>query len=134
MLMAGLLAVGSLGLASVTNAASLKPAAAEAGEEAWKVEVRDEDDSKRTLLPVGPGSVYYEYSLRDSRGFYPRTIRGYTYYNPKTYAPEYYADAGDEGIPYSAKERCAQRYRSFEWDTGLYTTYRGPKVLCPYLR
>ena len=34
----------------------------------------------------------------------------------------------------SAMERCNQRYRSFEWDTGLYTTYGGEKRLCPYLR
>lgn len=31
-------------------------------------------------------------------------------------------------------EKCARRYRSFEWDTGLYTTYGGEKRLCPYLR
>jgi hypothetical protein len=30
--------------------------------------------------------------------------------------------------------RCAARFRSFEWDTGLYTTYGGEKRLCPYLR
>ncbi len=29
---------------------------------------------------------------------------------------------------------CAQRFRSFEWDTGMYTTYGGDRVLCPYLR
>lgn len=34
----------------------------------------------------------------------------------------------------SAMNRCASRFRSFEWDTGLYTTYGGEKVLCPYLR
>ncbi len=30
--------------------------------------------------------------------------------------------------------RCEERYRSFEPDTGLYTTYGGEKRLCPYLR
>lgn len=34
----------------------------------------------------------------------------------------------------SAMERCDARFRSFEWDTGLYTTYGGEKKLCPYLR
>lgn len=34
----------------------------------------------------------------------------------------------------SAMERCANRFRSFEWNTGLYTTYGGDKRLCPYLR
>jgi hypothetical protein len=34
----------------------------------------------------------------------------------------------------SAMQRCDDRFRSFEWDTGLYTTYGGDKRLCPYLR
>lgn len=34
----------------------------------------------------------------------------------------------------SAMQRCDNRFRSFEWDTGLYTTYGGEKRLCPYLR
>jgi hypothetical protein len=34
----------------------------------------------------------------------------------------------------SAMQRCDNRFRSFEWDTGYYTTYDGDKVLCPYLR
>jgi hypothetical protein len=38
-----------------------------------------------------------------------------------------------ESVAQSAMERCAQQYRSFEWDTGLYTTYGGEKRLCPYL-
>lgn len=32
-----------------------------------------------------------------------------------------------------AMQRCAATFRSFEWDTGLYTTYQGDKRLCPYL-
>ena len=39
-----------------------------------------------------------------------------------------------EGSARSAMDRCAQSYRSLEWDTGLYTTYGGEKRLCPYLR
>jgi hypothetical protein len=39
-----------------------------------------------------------------------------------------------EGAANSAMQRCANRFRSFEWDTGLYTTYGGEKRLCPYLR
>ncbi len=34
----------------------------------------------------------------------------------------------------SAMQRCDDRFRSFELDTGLYTTYGGEKRLCPYLR
>jgi BA14K-like protein len=33
-----------------------------------------------------------------------------------------------------ARSLCASRFKSFEWDTGLYTTYGGNKRLCPYLR
>jgi hypothetical protein len=33
-----------------------------------------------------------------------------------------------------AMERCASEYRSFEYETGLYTTYGGEKRVCPYLR
>ena len=29
---------------------------------------------------------------------------------------------------------CARYFKSFEWRTGLYTTYQGEKRLCPYLR
>ncbi|NJM35497.1 MAG: BA14K family protein [Rhodomicrobium sp.] len=39
-----------------------------------------------------------------------------------------------EGAARSAMQRCDDRYRSFEWDTGYYTTYGGDKRLCPYLR
>ncbi|MDX2205302.1 MAG: BA14K family protein [Hyphomicrobiaceae bacterium] len=38
------------------------------------------------------------------------------------------------GAAYDAIERCDARFRSFERDTGLYTTYGGEKRLCPYLR
>jgi hypothetical protein len=34
----------------------------------------------------------------------------------------------DEGVG-----RCAAQFRSFEPDTGYYTTYSGERVLCPYL-
>jgi hypothetical protein len=34
---------------------------------------------------------------------------------------------------YDPRSLCATRFRSFEWDTGLYTTYEGDKRLCPYL-
>jgi hypothetical protein len=34
----------------------------------------------------------------------------------------------------SAMQRCDNRFNSFEWDTGRYTTYGGDRRLCPYLR
>jgi hypothetical protein len=33
-----------------------------------------------------------------------------------------------------AAGRCAAQFRSFEPDTGYYTTYDGDRVLCPYLQ
>jgi hypothetical protein len=45
-----------------------------------------------------------------------------------------YADGPSYGEGSSAAmQRCAAQFRSFEWDTGLYTTYEGAKRLCPYL-
>ncbi len=51
------------------------------------------------------------------------------------YADDYgYADGPGYGEGSSAAmQRCASQFRSFEWDTGLYTTYEGEKRLCPYL-
>jgi hypothetical protein len=54
-------------------------------------------------------------------------------------APGYAYDEDDyDGPPpgYSGDPRalCAERFRSFEWNTGMYTTYSGEKRLCPYLR
>ena len=43
-------------------------------------------------------------------------------------APGHYYSSDD------ARSRCSARFKSFEWDTGLYTTYGGDKRLCPYLR
>ena len=40
----------------------------------------------------------------------------------------YYYDGGDP------RGACAQEYRSFEWNTGMYTTFGGERRLCPYLR
>jgi energy-converting hydrogenase Eha subunit F len=38
------------------------------------------------------------------------------------------------GSPYDAVGRCAAQFRSFEPQTGYYTTYDGERVLCPYLQ
>jgi hypothetical protein len=45
----------------------------------------------------------------------------------------------DDGPTYSAYSdsgvrRCAAQFRSFEPDTGMYTTYSGERRMCPYLR
>jgi hypothetical protein len=44
------------------------------------------------------------------------------------------ANGHSESYAHSAMQRCDDRFRSFEWDTGRYTTYGGDSVLCPYLR
>jgi BA14K-like protein len=63
-----------------------------------------------------------------SEAYRPRP--GY-YYDDEAYDGPYYAPSGFSGDPRSL---CAQNFRSFEWNTGLYTTYSGEKRLCPYLR
>lgn len=59
-----------------------------------------------------------------------RPRRGY-YYDDYEYDGPYYAPSGYGG---DARALCAENFRSFEWDTGLYTTYSGYKRTCPYLR
>jgi hypothetical protein len=34
----------------------------------------------------------------------------------------------------SAAQRCADTYRSFDWDSGTYMGYDGERHVCPYLR
>jgi hypothetical protein len=43
-------------------------------------------------------------------------------------------DGPPPGYTGDPRELCAQNFRSFEWNTGLYTTYSGEKKPCPYLR
>lgn len=59
-----------------------------------------------------------------------RPRRGY-YYDDYAYDGPYYYPQDYRGDP---RRMCAQSFRSFEWNTGLYTTYSGEKRLCPYLR
>jgi hypothetical protein len=53
------------------------------------------------------------------------------YYDDYEYDGPYYYPSNYGGDP---RAICAQNFRSFEWRTGLYTTYSGEKRLCPYLR
>jgi hypothetical protein len=62
------------------------------------------------------------------QAYRPRT--GY-YYDDEAYDGPYYYPSQYSGDP---RRVCAQNFRSFEWNTGLYTTYSGEKRLCPYLR
>jgi BA14K-like protein len=68
------------------------------------------------------GSIIANEAYRPRRGYY---YDDYAYDGPYYYPAEY---AGDPRVI------CAQNFRSFEWRTGLYTTYTGERRLCPYLR
>ena len=59
-----------------------------------------------------------------------RPRAGY-YYDDYAYDGPYYRPSRYSG---GGRELCAQNFRSFEWNTGLYTTYGGEKRVCPYLR
>jgi len=55
------------------------------------------------------------------------------YYEPDP--PAAVPDDDDYGeFQGDAASRCAAQFRSFEPDTGYYTTYDGDRVLCPYLQ
>jgi BA14K-like protein len=53
------------------------------------------------------------------------------YYDEYAYDGPYYYPSRYQGDP---RAICAQNFRSFEWQTGHYTTYSGERRLCPYLR
>lgn len=59
-----------------------------------------------------------------------RPRRGY-YYDDYSYDGPYYYPSNYNGDP---RRICAQNFRSFEWNSGLYTTYSGERRLCPYLK
>lgn len=59
-----------------------------------------------------------------------RPRRGY-YYDDYAHEGPYYYPSDYRGDP---RRVCAQNFRSFEWNTGLYTTYSGERRLCPYLK
>lgn len=63
---------------------------------------------------------------------------GFGYLPRRYYYDDYYYD---RDAYYSSscgtiaeKERCARKFKSFNWDTCRYTTYSGYKRLCPYVR
>lgn len=68
------------------------------------------------------GAIIAEEAYRPRAGYY---------YDDYAYDGPYEAPANFAGDP---RELCAQRFRSFEWNTGLYTAYSGERRVCPYLR
>jgi hypothetical protein len=77
-------------------------------------------------LGLGAGVVIG--SIIANEAYRPR--RGY-YYDDYAYDGPYYYPSAYSGDP---RVVCAQNFRSFEWNTGLYTTYGGERRLCPYLK
>ena len=77
-------------------------------------------------LGLGAGVVIG--SIIANEAYRPR--RGY-YYDDYAYDGPYYYPSAYAGDPRTV---CAQNFRSFEWNTGLYTTYEGDRRLCPYLK
>jgi hypothetical protein len=134
-LMACLLAAGFGGLSPVAEAASAGQSIVNPGDSAKSsvIEIGRRRYRSRAYLPIVP-YIAYDYPYYYSRGYYPTHIGpGYVYGYRGADVVDY-SDDVEEGIPYSAKERCDRRFKSFEWDSGLYTTYGGRKKLCPYLR
>jgi BA14K-like protein len=77
-------------------------------------------------LGLGAGIVIG--SIIANEAYRPR--RGY-YYDDYEYDGPYYYPSGYSGDP---RKICAENFRSFEWNSGLYTTYEGERRLCPYLK
>ena len=86
---------------------------------------RHRHGGRNLALGIGVGLLG---AIIASEAYRPRP--GY-YYDDEAYDGPYYAPSGHAGDP---RALCAQSFRSFEWDTGLYTTYGGERRLCPYLR
>ena len=77
---------------------------------------------------LGFGAGVIAGAIIANQAYRPRP--GY-YYDDYAYSGPYYYPSGYRGDP---RVICAQNFRSFEWQTGLYTTYSGEKRPCPYLR
>ena len=90
-LMACLLAVGFLRIAPAANAESAGQSVLKPGKSAKikVIEIRRRGRGPRIHLPIGPGSIYYDYPYYYSRGYYPTHIGGYVYY-PYSYYRRYY--------------------------------------------
>ena len=113
---------------------SLAPLAAQSADGAGVVEVRNRHRhhhhyhrhrGRNIGLGIGIGVLG---AIIASEAYRPRA--GY-YYDDGDYDGPYYAPSGFSG---DGRTLCAQNFRSFEWNTGMYTTYGGERRVCPYLR
>ena len=71
---------------------------------------------------VVAGAIIADQSYRPRPGYY---------YDSYAYDGPYYRPANYGGDP---RRLCAENFRSFDWNSGYYTTYGGERRLCPYLR
>lgn len=78
--------------------------------------------------PAIIGSAIIAGAIIADSAYRPRP--GY-YYDTYDYVGPYYYPSDYRGDP---RVICARNFRSFEWNTGMYTTYHGERRLCPYLR
>ena len=96
--MAGLLAVGFLGIAPAANADSGGKSVQKPGKSARNnvIKIKRRARRVRIHLPLGPAYVYYDYPYYYSRGYYPTHIGGYVYYPHYFYRNDYprYGDPG----------------------------------------
>jgi hypothetical protein len=99
---------------------------ADTGSQVTQVEWRGRGRGWGPLIGLGAGVVVG--SIIANEAYRPR--RGY-YYDDYAYDGPYYYPSSYSGDP---RVVCAENFRSFEWRTGIYTTYSGEKRLCPYLR
>lgn len=83
---------------------------------------RDYGFNPGAYIGLGIAGAVLEGALSDSYGYSDGPVYGYSD------GPAYGGGGSN-----AAMERCAAQFRSFEWDSGLYTTYEGDKRLCPYL-
>ena len=82
----------------------------------------------RPAIGLGIGAGIIAGAIIANQAYRPRV--GY-YYNDYEYDGPYYYPSDYRGDP---RRICAQNFRSFEWNTGMYTTYGGQRKLCPYLQ
>lgn len=128
----GLLALMALGMGSAqagpaANAAQAVGATV-SGDRSAVTEARWRRGGWRRGVGVGIGAAIVG-GIIANEIYRPRY--GYRYYDDYSYDGPYYAPSSYSG---DARTLCAENFRSFEWRTGLYTTYEGEKRLCPYLR
>jgi hypothetical protein len=100
------------------------PSVANAATESGVVQVRR---GWGTGLGIGLGLGLFTGAVIANEAYRPRP--GYRY-DDYDYDGPYYAPAGYDGDP---RVLCAENFRSFEWRTGMYTTYSGERRVCPYL-